>query len=52
MGVGPEVGILIPALQGKLTARYEWEVAGRSRLDGQVLVVSLSLLGWKPDGQE
>jgi hypothetical protein len=52
VGVGPEVGILIPALQGKLTARYEWEVAGRSRLDGQVLVVSLSLLGWKPDGQE
>ena len=49
MGLGPEIGLLIPQIRGKLTARYEWELQSRSRLDGQVLVVSLSLLGWQPE---
>lgn len=49
VGLGPEVGILIPPIRGKLSVRYEWELQSRARLDGQVLVVSLSLLSWKPD---
>lgn len=49
VGLGPEIGLTIPPIRGKLTARYVWEIDGRSRLDGQVLMVSLSLLGWKPD---
>lgn len=49
VGLGPEVGVLIPKLRSKLTARYEWDIEARSRLDGQVLMVSLTFLGWKPD---
>ncbi|WP_162560032.1 SphA family protein [Methylotetracoccus oryzae] len=45
-GVGPEIGITIPAIRGKLTARYEWDLGARARTEGQILVVSLSLLAW------
>jgi hypothetical protein len=47
-GVGPEIGVTIPMLRAKLTARYEWDIGARSRPEGQVLVVSLSFLGWPP----
>ncbi len=49
VGLGPEVGLAIPQIRAKLTARYEWDLVARSRLDGQILMVSLSLLGWPPD---
>jgi hypothetical protein len=48
-GVGPEIGIAIPAIRGKLTARYEWDLGARSRPEGQVLVVGLSFLAWQPE---
>ena len=47
-GVGPEIGITIPALRAKLTARYAWDLGAQARLEGQVLVVSLSFLAWRP----
>jgi hypothetical protein len=47
VGLGPELGVLIPALKAKLTARYEWDLAAVARPDGQVLVVSLSFLAWR-----
>jgi hypothetical protein len=47
--VGPEIGITIPAIRGKLTARYEWDLGARSRPEGQVLVVGLSFLAWQPE---
>jgi hypothetical protein len=47
-GLGPEVGITIPALRSKLTARYEWDLGAQARPEGQVLVVSLSFLAWHP----
>lgn len=47
-GLGPEIGITIPALGAKLTARYEWDLGAKSRPQGQVLVVSLSFLAWRP----
>lgn len=47
-GVGPEIGVTIPALRAKLTARYEWDLGAQSRPQGQVLVVSLSFLAWHP----
>ena len=43
-GLGPEIGIMIPDLRSKGTARYEWDLWSRSRLEGQVLVVSWSVL--------
>ena len=51
IGLGPELGIAIPSIRSKLTARYVWDLAVRSRLDGEVLLVSLSFLGWQP-GEE
>lgn len=47
-GLGPEVGITIPALRAKLTARYEWDLGAQTRPEGQVLLVSLSFLAWRP----
>jgi len=47
-GLGPEIGIMIPALRARLTARYEWDLGAEARLEGQVLVVSLSFLAWRP----
>src|SRR5262245_21642805 len=47
-GIGPEIGITIPALRAKLMARYEWDVGARARPAGQVLVASLSFLAWRP----
>jgi hypothetical protein len=47
-GLGPEVGITIPALRARLTARYEWDLGAESRPEGQVLVVALSFLAWRP----
>ena len=48
-GIGPELGVTIPSIGSRLTARYEWDLAAESRLYGQVLVVSLSVVGWRPD---
>lgn len=50
-GLGPELGITIPQLKARLSARYEWELGAQSRLEGQILVVSLSMLAWRP-GEE
>ena len=47
-GLGPEIGITIPALRARLTARYEWDLGAQARPEGQVLVVSLSFLTWRP----
>lgn len=47
-GVGPEIGVTIPALGAKLTARYEWDLGAQTRPEGQVLVVSLSFMAWRP----
>jgi len=51
LGIGPEIGITIPALRAKLTARYEWDLGARARPEGQVLVASLSFLAWRPPGR-
>ena len=51
VGLGPEFGVTIPRLGAKVTARYEWELESRSRLQGQVLMLSFSMLAWRPDGQ-
>lgn len=50
-GLGPELGIAIPQLKARLSARYEWELGAQSRLEGQVLVVSLSMLAWRPEAE-
>jgi hypothetical protein len=47
-GLGPEIGITIAPLRARVTARYEWDLGAKARPEGRVLVVSLSVLGWRP----
>lgn len=46
-GLGPELGITIPMLRSKITARYEWDIEAVARPQGEVLVISLSVLAWR-----
>ena len=46
-GLGPELGVTIPMLRSKITARYEWDLGAVARPQGQVLVVSFSFLAWR-----
>jgi hypothetical protein len=47
-GLGPEIGILIPALRMRLDLRSEWEFGARSRPQGRVLVASLTAGARRP----
>lgn len=46
-GLGPEVDILVPALQSRLSARFAWDIAGRARPVGTILVLGLSTVVWR-----
>jgi hypothetical protein len=46
-GLGPEVDVKIPPLRTTATFRYEHEFLVRSRPEGQVFFVALTLLAWK-----
>jgi hypothetical protein len=46
-GLGPEVDIMVPALRSRLSARFEWDVAGKARPVGTMLVVGLSVVVWR-----
>ncbi|MBU6281662.1 transporter [bacterium] len=50
VGLGPEIDVLLPWIRSRLTVRYEWEVSGRARLDGSILVVGLGFAAWQPEG--
>ena len=47
-GVGPEIHLLIPALRGRIEARFEREFAVRSRPEGQILLVGFGQQVWRP----
>jgi hypothetical protein len=47
-GLGPEVIVLVPALRLRAEARYEWDFGARSRPQGSILVVGLTVLAWQP----
>jgi hypothetical protein len=48
-GLGPEIGVVIPAIRARLTVRYEWDLAATSRPEGQILVAGLTFVAWRPD---
>jgi hypothetical protein len=48
IGIGPEIGIVIPAIRARLTVRHEWDLTTTSRPKGQILVAGLSLVAWRP----
>jgi hypothetical protein len=43
-GLGPEIVLAIAPLRSRLSVRYEWDVAVRSRPRGQILVIGLTIL--------
>lgn len=49
-GLGPEVVVLVSALRLRGEARYEWDFGVRSRPQGSILVVGLTVLAWQPRG--
>ncbi|MHB8875297.1 MAG: SphA family protein, partial [Myxococcaceae bacterium] len=48
-GLGAEVGLLVPKLRTKLNLRYCHDFGSRSRPQGQVIVLGLSVAGWMPE---
>ena len=47
-GVGPEVGLVLPALGTRFGARYAWDLGARSRPEGRLLVVNVAVVLWRP----
>jgi hypothetical protein len=43
-GLGPEVAVLIKSINSQLRARYEWDIAARSRPQGNVFAVGINIL--------
>jgi hypothetical protein len=43
-GLGPEIGVLVPALRSRLTARFAWDLAGEARPVGTLLLVGISVI--------
>lgn len=48
IGLGPEIDIVIPAIRARLSIRQEWDLAARSRPEGQIVVAGLSFVVWRP----
>ncbi|UJR83938.1 SphA family protein [Sandaracinus amylolyticus] len=47
--LGAEIGVMLPALPGRIGMRWVRELDVRSRTEGQVLVFQLSLVAWRPE---
>jgi hypothetical protein len=46
-GLGPELDLLVPALRSRMSARWTWDIDGRARPVGTMLVVSVSVAVWQ-----
>jgi len=44
-GLGPELDVALPPLASRLTARFEWDLDGRARPIGTILVVGITVVG-------
>lgn len=47
LGLGPEVGLAVPSLRSRIVARFEWDLDGRARPVGTILVVGVSVVAWR-----
>lgn len=47
-GLGPEIGVLVPALRSRLVLRMEWDLGVRSRPEGRIIVAGLAAALWRP----
>lgn len=48
-GLGPEIDVAIPQLRSRLTARLEWDIAGRARPVGTLLFLGVTFVAWRPE---
>jgi hypothetical protein len=49
--IGGELGIMLPTIRGRITARYEHELDTRARPEGQILVFQLAVAAWQPEAE-
>lgn len=47
LGLGPEVDVMVPALRSRLSARLAWDIDGKVRPVGTILVLGLSVVAWR-----
>lgn len=43
-GLGPEIGLVLAPIRSRLSVRYEYDIAVKSRPRGQILVIGLTVL--------
>jgi len=48
-GLGPEIAVLLDAIQSQVRVRYEWGIGARSRPQGNLLVVGLNVTLKRPE---
>lgn len=46
-GIGPEINVMIPWLRSRVGARFEWDLDGKARPVGTILVVGVSYVLWR-----
>jgi hypothetical protein len=51
-GVGPELGVRLPAIRSRLTARYAHDFGARSRPEGWIFTVAFVFAAWLPDAKD
>jgi hypothetical protein len=51
-GLGPEIAVLLAPLPAQIRVRYERDLGVRSRPEGQIIVIGLGLVLWRPHAAE
>lgn len=46
-GLGPEVNVSVPPLRSRLNARFAWDLDGKARPVGTILVIGLTFVAWR-----
>ncbi len=46
-GLGPEIDVTVRPLRSRITARWLWDLDGRARPVGTILVAGISVLAWR-----
>lgn len=51
-GVGPELGLTVPAIRSRFTLRYEHDFGVRARPEGGILLFGVAFAAWRPEAGE
>lgn len=47
VGLGPEIAVVVPVLRSRFNARLEWDLDGKARPVGMILVAGVSVVAWR-----